>query len=86
LRAEARGKPAAEPAVFAQRMRAALSSPAVLPALLQHTLPGGGAEVVTVEGAATIPGDGGVPTEPERAEPALPRARQEPETTRASGS
>jgi hypothetical protein len=52
--------------MFAQRMRATLSLPAGLSALLQPALPGGGAEVVTVEGTATIPGDGGLPTETER--------------------
>jgi hypothetical protein len=84
--AEAIAPPAADAVLSAERMRAALSSPAGAPALLQRALPGGGAEMVAVEGAATIPGDGGGPTETERAKPALPGAGQKPETTRARGS
>jgi hypothetical protein len=42
--------------------------------------------MVAVEGAATISGDKGGPTEKERARAALPGARQKPETTRARGS
>ena len=56
------------------------------PALLQRTLPGGGAGMVAVEGAATIPGEPCGPTETEQSKPALSGADQEPETTRASGS
>ena len=85
-RREAIGTPAADAALSAERMRAALSSPAGAPALLQRGLPGGGAEMVAVEGAAKIPGDGGGQAETERAKPALPGARQKPETTRARGS
>ena len=50
--AEAIGPPAADAALSAERMRAALSSPAGAPALLQRRMPGGGAEMVAVEGAA----------------------------------
>ena len=39
--------------------------------------------MVAVEGAATIPGNGAGPTETERAKPALPGARQKPETTQS---
>src|SRR6266853_2067257 len=74
------------PALSAERLRAALSYPASAPALLQRALPGGGAAMVAVEGAATIPGDGAGPAETERAKPALPGTRQKPETTRARGS
>ena len=74
-RAEAIGTPAADAALSAEGMRAALSSPAGAPALLQRALPGGRAEMVTVEGATTLSGDGGGPTETERAKPALPGAR-----------
>jgi hypothetical protein len=42
--------------------------------------------MVAVEGAATIPGDKGGPTEKERARPALPGAREKPETARTRGS
>jgi len=42
--------------------------------------------MVTVENAATIPGDDGRQAAAERAKPTLPRARQEPETIRATGS
>jgi hypothetical protein len=42
--------------------------------------------MVAVEGAATLPGYKGGPTEKERARPALPEARQKQETTRARGS
>ena len=46
------------------------------PALLQRALPGGGAEMVTVEGAAALPDDGAGPTETKRPKPALPGTRQ----------
>jgi hypothetical protein len=69
----------------AEGMRATLSSAASEPALLQPALPGSGAAMVTVEGAATIPRDGAGPAETERARPALPGARQKPETTTARG-
>jgi hypothetical protein len=42
--------------------------------------------MVAVEGAAALPDDGAGPTETKRPEPALPGARQEPETGRARGS
>src|SRR5580692_1553734 len=84
--AEAIAPPVAEAYLSAEGMRAALSSSASAPALLQRALPGICAAMVAVEGAATIPGDKGWPTETERARPALPGARQEPETTRARGS
>ena len=51
-RPEAIGPPAADAALSAERMRAALSSAAGAPALLQRRVPGGGAEMVAVEGAA----------------------------------
>jgi hypothetical protein len=70
--AEAFSAAAADAAVSAQRMRAALSAPAGAPALLQPVLPGGSAEVVAVEGAATIPWDSGGSTETEGSKPALP--------------
>jgi hypothetical protein len=59
--AEVIGPPAAEAALSAEGMQAALSSSASPPALLQRALPGGGAAMVAVEGAATIPGDKGRP-------------------------
>src|SRR4051794_14698422 len=45
------------PQVSAERLRPTLSSAASAPALLQRGLPGCGAEVVALEGAAEIPGD-----------------------------
>jgi hypothetical protein len=42
--------------------------------------------MVAVEGATTISGDGTGQTATERPKPALPGARQKPETTRARGS
>jgi hypothetical protein len=67
--------PAADAALSAERLRGALSSSAGAPALLQRALPGGGAEMVAVEGATTIPGDGTGQTATERPKPALPGAR-----------
>jgi hypothetical protein len=84
--AKAFDTPAADAALSAERMRAAFSSPASAPALLQRALPGGGAAMVAVEGAATIPGDGGGQAETEWPKPALPRAGPQPETPRARGS
>src|SRR5712692_7674643 len=55
--AEAIAPPAANPPVSAERLRAALSSPAGPAALLQRGLPPGGTAMGAVEGAATIPGD-----------------------------
>jgi len=57
-------------------MRAALSSAAGAPPLLQRGLPGGGTEMVAVEGTAAVPGDDIRQKETERAKPALPGARQ----------
>src|SRR3977135_2768769 len=84
--AEAIGTPAAHAALSAERVRAALSSPPSMPALLQRALQEGSAAMVAVEGAATIPGHHSGQTETEWAKPALPGARQKPETTRARGS
>src|ERR1700685_1254284 len=84
--AEAFSPPAAHAVLSAEGMRAALSSLAGAPALLQPELPGGGAEMVAVEGAATIPGEGGGPTETEWSKSALPGPCQRPETSRAGAS
>src|ERR1700688_2881832 len=81
--AKAMGTPDADAAQSAERVRAALSSPAGAPALLQSAPPGGGAEVGAMEGAAAIPGDDGGPTGTERPKPTLPGACPEPETPRA---
>jgi len=72
--------------VPAKGLPAALSPSAGASALLQHTLPGGVAEVVALEGAATISGDNGGPEETERAKPTPSGARQKPENIRARGS
>jgi len=85
--AAASALPAANTAVSAERVRAGFPSAAAgAPALLQRRLPESGAAMVAMEGAATISGDGGGPTETERAKPALPGARQKPKNTRARGS
>src|SRR5580704_16236974 len=84
--AEAKGPQAADAELSAERMRTALSSSASTPALLQRGLPGGGAEMVAVEGAATISGDRRGQAETEGTKPALPGVGQEPETPRARGS
>ena len=55
--AEATGAPAAEAALSAQRLRAVFSSATGAPAVLQRALPRGGAEMVSVEGAAELSGD-----------------------------
>jgi len=69
--AETVGSPAADTAMLAERLRGAHSPPASAPALLQRGVPEGGTEMVAVEGAAELPGDGGGPTEEEWAKPAL---------------
>jgi hypothetical protein len=47
---------------------------------------GCGAEMVALEGAATVPGDEGGPTTPQRPKPVLPGAGTKPETSRARSS
>src|SRR6266851_1409125 len=84
--AQAIAPPAANPPVSAERLRAAVSSPAGPPTILQPRVPSGGAAVGAVEGAATIPDDQRGPTEAERARAALPGAGQKPETPGARGS
>jgi len=66
---------AAAAAMSAQRLRAAFSPAAIVPALLRRGLPEGGTQVVAVEGAATLPGIGGGPRETKRPKSALPGAR-----------
>src|SRR5271169_200303 len=84
--APAFGTPAAEAALSAEGVRAALSSPASAPALLQRAVPGGGAEMGAVEGPATIPGDDGGQRETAQPKRALPGAGAQPETARARSS
>src|ERR1017187_203456 len=84
--AEAFSASAADAALSAKRVRAALSSWAATPALLQRGMPRGGTEMVAPESPREIPGDGSGPTETDRSKPALPGTDQEPETTRANGS
>jgi hypothetical protein len=84
--AEAIAPPAADASLSAEGMRAAVSSPAGAPALLQRGLPGSCAALVAVESAATIPGYEGGPTEKEWPKPTLSGADQKPETTRARAS
>jgi len=84
--AAASALPAADTPVSAERVRAALPSPAGAPAILQRRVPESGAAMVAMEGTATIPGDPGGPTEAQQAKPALPGTRQKPETPRARGS
>jgi hypothetical protein len=66
-------------------MRAALSPTASARAVLQRPLPGGGAEMVAMEGPGEIPSHADGQTEAEWTRPALPGARPEPETTRERG-
>ena len=80
------GTPAADAPVSAERMRTALSSPAGAAALLQSALPGGGAEMVAVEGPAEVPGHHGRQSAAERPKRALPGAGAEPETAGARSS
>ena len=78
--------PAACATLSAEGMREALPSAADTAALLRRRVPGCGAEVGPVEGAATLPGDGGGQAETQRSKPPLPGARQKPETARTRGS
>lgn len=80
------GPPAAAAAVSVERLRAAFSSAAGKPAVLQRALPPGGAEMVAVEGPAEVPHNGRGQGETQRPKPALPATGQEPETSRARGS
>ena len=75
------GLPAADAALSAERVRAALFSRTAQPALLQPALPGGGAEVVALESPGKIPEDGAGPAETERSKPTLPGTNQDPETS-----
>ena len=79
--AETAGAPTAVAAVPAQRMRAELSAPTDAAALLQRAVPEGSAGVVAVEGPGEVSGHGGGQAETQRAKPALPGARQVPQTT-----
>jgi hypothetical protein len=71
--------------MLAEGLRGALSPPASAPALLQRGVPEGGTEMVAVESAEELPGDGGGPAEAEWAKPALPGAGPELENPRESG-
>jgi len=84
--AEAIAPPAADASLSAERMRAALRSPAGAPALLQRRMPGSGAGMVALEGAGKISDDQGLQAATERSKPTLPGACEKPETTRARGS
>ena len=83
--ARAISAPAAGTVLSAERMRSVLSAAAADPALLQRGVPEGGAEMVEMEGAAKIPGDEVRQSEADGSKPALPRARQEPQTNGARG-
>jgi len=72
-------------ALSAERLRAAVSSATSGPAVLQREMPGGSAEVVAVESAAEVPNHSGRQAETQRAKPALPGTRQEPEAVRTRG-
>ena len=84
--AEAIAPAAADAMLSAEGMRGALRSPAGAPALLQPRVSGSGAGMVALEGAGKIPCDQGRQAATERSKPALPGARQEPETPWARGS
>ena len=74
------------PALSVERVRTALPSRAGAPALLQRRVPGSGAGMGALEGPGKIPGDQGRQAATERSKPALPGAREKPETPRARGS
>jgi hypothetical protein len=76
----------AEARLSAERVRAALPSPASGPTLLQQRVPGSGAKVVTMEGPTTIPENGGGAREAQGSKPALSRTGQKQENARARSS
>jgi len=78
------GSQSTHPRLPAERLRASFSPSPGTPALLQRTVPASRAAVVTMEGSAELPGDGGGPRKTQRAKPALPRARQTPAKTSAT--
>jgi len=84
--AEAMSAPAADPAVSAERLRAASSSAASTAAVLQRGVPPGGAALVALEGAEGLPCDGGRQAETQRPKPALPGAGAVPELPGERGS
>jgi hypothetical protein len=84
-RPEATGAPAANPPMSAERMRAAVSPAAGQRALLQPGVLRGSRKVEALEGPAEIPGDGDWQRETQRAEPAVPRTRPQPETNHTGG-
>jgi hypothetical protein len=63
--AEASDIPATDAPMSTQRLRAGCSSPECTSAVLQLGVPASSAKVVAVEGPATLPGNGGGPTEAE---------------------
>ena len=67
-----------------ERVPPAFSSYGGAPALLQPPVPASGTAMVAVEGSAKLPGDGGGQRKTPWAKPALPRAGQRAETTRAA--
>jgi hypothetical protein len=70
----------------AEGLRAAISSAAGAPAVLQRGVSGRGATLVVLEGTATLSDHGGRPTEAQRAKPALPGAGPRTETAGAGSS
>src|SRR5258707_8118940 len=84
--AEAIAASAADAVLPAERVRRALPSPAGAPALLQRKVSGSGAGMVALEGAGKIPCDQSRQAATEQSKPALPGAREKPETARAKGS
>ena len=83
--AEAPGPQTAGSVLFSERVRTEVSTAALAPTVLQRELPPEGAEVVAVEGPATLPRNGGRPTETEGAKLALPGAGQKPKSTTSRG-
>jgi hypothetical protein len=76
VQTQATGAPAAGAEVFAQGMRAMVSSAACAPAILQRILSEGGAEVGAKEGAAGLAGYVDGQTKTERTKPAVPGAAE----------
>jgi hypothetical protein len=86
MQAQATGTPAAGAEVFAQGMRAMVSSAACAPAILQRILSEGSAEVGAKEGAADLAGYGDGQTQTERAKPTVPGAAENAKAVERSGS
>jgi hypothetical protein len=71
--------------VSAEGVQEALPPSASEATLLQPGMQGGGSSLEAFEGSAALPGDDGGPREAQRAKPAVPGARAEPEAGGETG-